>query len=180
MYSNAVKQARTLHFSNLITQKKNYRKFHFKTINFLINTDFNKSSMPASYTACEDFADHIRSKISAIRSSLLFQQNVDFNISEALFLPEETLGSFVLVDAKMPGRVFSQLNPTLCLLDPIPTTLLKTFYGFFECELLNIVNGSLQTGVFPSACKTAAVRPLLKKSNLYHKILNNYRPVSNL
>ena len=179
IYNSAVKQARTLHFSNLITQNKNNPKFLFKTIDFVINTE-NKSSMPASDTACEDFADHFGSKINAIRSSLLSQQNVDFSISEAFFLPKETLEIFVLVDDKMLGRVFSQLNPTTCLLDPIPTSLLNTFYGFFESELSNIVNCSLQTGVFPTACKTAVVRPLLKKSNLDHKILDNYRPVSNL
>ena len=114
IYNSAVKQARTLHFSNVITQNKNNPKFLFKTIDFVINTE-NKSSMPASDTACEDFADHFGSKINAIRSSLLSQQNVDFSISEAFFLPKETLEIFVLVDDKMLGRVFSQLNPTTCL-----------------------------------------------------------------
>uniref|UniRef100_A0A3B3I2H5 Reverse transcriptase domain-containing protein n=1 Tax=Oryzias latipes TaxID=8090 RepID=A0A3B3I2H5_ORYLA len=80
----------------------------------------------------------------------------------------------------MLGRVFSQANTTTCLLDPIPTSLFKAFYKFFESEILNIANCSLQTGVFPSACKTAVVRPLLKKSNLDPKIMDNYRPVSNL
>ena len=42
------------------------------------------------------------------------------------------------------------------------------------------MNCSLQTGVFPTSFKTAVVKPLLKKSNLDHNILNNYRPVSNL
>ena len=35
-------------------------------------------------------------------------------------------------------------------------------------------------GVFPTALKTAAVKPLLKRNNLDPSILNNYRPVSNL
>ncbi|XP_076601118.1 uncharacterized protein LOC143329205 [Chaetodon auriga] len=64
--------------------------------------------------------------------------------------------------------------------NPIPTSLLKTFYGFFEEQILNIVNYSLQTGVFPAAFKTSVVKPLLKKSNLDPNIFNNYRPVSNL
>ena len=42
------------------------------------------------------------------------------------------------------------------------------------------MNCSLQTGVFPTAFKTAVVKPLLKKSNLDPNVLNNYRPVSNL
>uniref|UniRef100_A0A3Q1FPB8 Reverse transcriptase domain-containing protein n=1 Tax=Acanthochromis polyacanthus TaxID=80966 RepID=A0A3Q1FPB8_9TELE len=47
-------------------------------------------------------------------------------------------------------------------------------------DLLDIINNSLQTGVFPSSLKTAIVKPLLKRNNLDPSILINYRPVSNL
>lgn len=97
-----------------------------------------------------------------------------------MILPEETLESFVLVDARILGRVFSQVKPTTCLLDPIPTPFFKTFYELFEEQLLYMVNCSLQMGVFPTSFKTAVVKPLLKKSNLDPNVLNNYRPVSNL
>ena len=43
-----------------------------------------------------------------------------------------------------------------------------------------IVNESLRTGTFPSALKTAAVRPSLKKPTLDADELKNYRPISNL
>ena len=46
--------------------------------------------------------------------------------------------------------------------------------------ILKITNTSLETGIFPTAIKTAIVKPLLKKSNLDHTILSNYRPISNL
>ena len=180
IYNEAVKQARTSHISQLITDKKNNHKFLFSTIARLMNTDFRKPSMVPTNSLCEDFADHFRGKIDGIRSTLLEQNNVVFNRPEPSLLSEETLEHFVLVDAETLGRVFSQVNPTTCLLDPIPTSLLKEFYGFFEFELLSIANCSLQTGVFPAAFKTAVVRPLLKKSNLDPDILNNYRPVSNL
>ncbi len=179
-YNNSIKLARKNHFSKLITDNKNNPRFLFSTFDLLTSTDFNKSSMTPTETLCEDFADHFRSKIDNIRSSLLSHQNTVLNTPGSLLLPEETLESFSLVDARALGRVFSQVNPTTCLLDPIPTSLLKTFYEFFEEQILNIVNCSLQTGVFPSAYKTAVVKPLLKKSNLDHNIFNNYRPVSNL
>ena len=38
----------------------------------------------------------------------------------------------------------------------------------------------MKNGIFPSACKRAIIRPLLKKSGLDVNILKNYRPVSNL
>lgn len=181
IYNNTVKLARISHFSRLITDHKNNIKFLFSTIDRLeFKSNFKKPSKPPSDALCEDFADHFRSKIDNIRSSLLPQQNLFFNTPVPLLLPEETLESFALVDARTLGRAFSQVNPTTCLLDPIPTSLLKTFYGFFEEQILNIVNYSLQTGVFPAAFKTSVVKPLLKKSNLDPNIFNNYRPVSNL
>ena len=120
------------------------------------------------------------SKIDDIRSSFLSQQFIAVTPPGSLLLPEETLESFALVDARTLGQVFSQVNPTTCLLDPIPTPFFKTFYGFFEEHLLNIVNCSVQMGVFPTSFKTVVVKPLLKKSNLDPNIPNNYQPVSNL
>jgi len=166
-YNNAIKQARISHFKKLISDNKNNPKFLF-------------SHKTTTGTLCEDFADHFGSKIDDIRSSLLSQQFLAGTTPGSLLLLEETLESFALVDARTLGRVFSQVNPTICLLDPIPTPFFKTFYGFFEEQLLNNMNCSLQTGVFPTSFKTAVVKPLLKKSNLDPNILNNYRPVSNL
>lgn len=94
-----------------------------------------------------------------------------------MFLSAETLKRFGLIDVKMLGQVFSQVNPMTCVLEPIPTSLLKTFYGFFEHELLNNAHRSLRVGVFPAALKKAVMWPLLKNSNLD---LDNYWPVSNL
>ena len=39
---------------------------------------------------------------------------------------------------------------------------------------------SLESGHFPSSLKTAVLSPLLKKANLDHEVLANYRPISNL
>ena len=44
----------------------------------------------------------------------------------------------------------------------------------------NIVNTSLSEGVMPAQLKQAVITPLLKKKNLDHEELKNYRPVSNL
>ena len=39
---------------------------------------------------------------------------------------------------------------------------------------------SLETGIFPSALKSAFVTPILKKPNLDPDIMKNYRPIFNL
>ena len=53
-----------------------------------------------------------------------------------------------------------------CEDDPIPTTLLKNILPSVLPLLTAMVNGSMQTGVFPDDLKQALVKPLLKKANL--------------
>ena len=71
-------------------------------------------------------------------------------------------------------------NSKSCNLDPIPTKLLKEHLDLLLYTVYNIINGSLQSGVFPTSLKTASVTPLLKKQSLDKEIKKNFRPVSNL
>ena len=66
-----------------------------------------------------------------------------------------------------------------CILDPLPATLLQQHFELLLHIILKIVNLSLESGHFLSL-KTAVLSPLLKKANLDHKNLANYRPISNL
>ena len=66
-----------------------------------------------------------------------------------------------------------------CKLDPILTNLLKQILPCVLQLITNIVNLSLDNGMFPDTLKMALVKPLLKKANL-DLIDNNFRPVSNL
>ena len=78
-------------------------------------------------------------------------------------------------------KVIKSLSKASCSLDPLPTRLLTEH---FLPELLpvitDIVNMSLENGIFPESLKTALVRPLLKKISLNRNVHKNYRPVSNI
>ena len=67
-----------------------------------------------------------------------------------------------------------------CILDPLPATLLTHHFDLLLPIILKIVNLSLESGHFQSSLKTAVLSPLLKKANLDHEVLANYRPISNL
>lgn len=74
-----------------------------------------------------------------------------------------------------------RLSSATCALDTMPTKFF--FKGVFNCladDVLEIVNTSLLTGLFPTILKHATVTPLLKKTNLDRSIIDNYRPISNL
>ncbi len=77
-------------------------------------------------------------------------------------------------------QIISQLNSSSGCLDSIPTVFLKKVLHILIDYVLDIVNNSLETGIFPNAFKKAVVKPLLKKPNLDYSLLNNYRPISNI
>ena len=66
------------------------------------------------------------------------------------------------------------------ILDPLPASFLTHCLNDFLPHLTSIINDSLHSGLFPSAFKSAIVKPLLKKTTLKPEIMKNYRPVSNL
>jgi hypothetical protein len=86
---------------------------------------------------------------------------------------------FSLDDTDMLRKVMSQLNPSICRLEHIPTTSFKTLFNCIS-EVQAIVNHSLFRGNFPIALITAKVKPLLKKSNLDSSALSNFGTISNL
>ena len=67
-----------------------------------------------------------------------------------------------------------------CCLDPLPATLLKKHFDLVLSSICGIVNLSLVSCLLPSALKNAVLTPLLKKPNLDHEVLSNFRPISNL
>ncbi|XP_070567335.1 uncharacterized protein [Ptychodera flava] len=77
-------------------------------------------------------------------------------------------------------KIVSSSPSKTCLLDPIPTSLLKQCVDKLMPILTVIINLSLTTGTVPQSLKNAVVSPILKKSSLDSNIFKNYRPVSNL
>ena len=89
------------------------------------------------------------------------------------------MACFNVIDPKTLVETVTQLKPSTCCLDSLPTNL----FNVFDClaiAILQIVNNSLQSGNFPKALKTPVIKPLLKKRSLDARLINNYRPISNL
>ena len=73
-----------------------------------------------------------------------------------------------------------QVSCKNCMLDPIPTWLIKESRSELLPVMTNIINSPHRSNQVPTSMKSAIVTPLLKKSTLDPDILKNYRPVSNL
>ena len=80
----------------------------------------------------------------------------------------------------MLRSVLSDLNTKECEADPIPVKLLLQCIDEVKTILLFIINQSLQAGIFPSAAKSAIVRPAVKDYKSDLNSYKNYRPISNL
>ena len=74
-----------------------------------------------------------------------------------------------------------KMSPTKsCLLDPLPTFLIKECIDILLPSLTKLANCSLMEGCVPDAFKFAVVTPLIKKPNVPSNDLKNYRPVFGL
>ena len=88
------------------------------------------------------------------------------------------LTSFGQVCAAVVTKVIQSMTNKSCLLDPIPTWLLKSCLPELVPVTTKIINTMFENGTVPVELKQAILSPILKK--LDHQNFNNFRPVSNL
>ena len=88
------------------------------------------------------------------------------------------LSSFTPMTGSEIVNVINGMASKSCEMDPIPTTLLKDILPIIKL-ITNIINISLQFGVFAKNWKVEVIKSLLKKIGL-DLIPQNYHPVSNL
>ncbi len=122
----------------------------------------------------------IREKIHQHLSSPGTDQSLIIGSLDSAVRPDVHLDCFAPTDFQQLTSTIISSRPTTCLLDPIPTKLLKETLPLLSTCLLDMINPSLLTGCVPQSFKVAVLKPLLKKPTLDPEVLANYRPVSNL
>ena len=78
------------------------------------------------------------------------------------------------------GKIISKSPTKSCLLDPLPTFLIKECIDILLPSITKLVNCSLHEGLVPDGFKKAVVTPLIKKASFPVEDLKNYCPVSGL
>jgi len=144
----------------------------------LPSTDDNKALV-------DKFCDFFISKIAAIQQDLSSLQSTTVPLScppvSSLLQPSTSyLNQFSPVSESDVEKCIKNSPKTSCQLDPIPTKLLLNILPAMVPIITDIINKCFSSGEFPAPCKSAIVRPLLKKPSLDCEVLKNYRPVSNL
>ena len=140
------------------------------------------SHLPLSQLA-DTFSSYFIDKITAITDVLMSETSSDRSAMPDRIEPTFSgipLSEFTPVSAQQVMLLVKKSSSKSCSLDPVPTWLLKEAADELVPILTTIINASIREANVPSSMKKAAVRPLLKKTNLNRDNLRNYRPVSNL
>ena len=117
-----------------------------------------------------DFADYFIEKIqNALDGNAKFKPKRNSTITP--------LKIFEPTTADEVTTIIKGMKTKSCELNFLPMSLLKKALPYVINTITNIMNVSLEKGVFPDSWKTAIIRPLLKKLGL-ELITSNYRLVS--
>ena len=96
-----------------------------------------------------------------------------------LVQPKSLLSDFQPLTPEEVQKVILKMSSASCILDPVPTKVVKQCITSLRNPITHIVNTSITSGEFATKRKQAVVAPLIKNSSL-PPILSNFRPVSNL
>ena len=179
---NTIFKSKMDYYSNRISEAGNDNKALFRLIDRLLHRKAEKS-YPTS-TSAEDLANtfvtFFEDKITRIRSIPTPSEIPDYFSSLDISTTNCELSNFSPTSNLELSKIARSVVQKSCCLDPLPATLLKEHLDLLLPSICSIVNLSLVSGFLPSSLKNAVVTPLLKKPNLDHEVLGNFRPISNL
>ncbi len=180
-YRQALKVARTEHIRKLIDNNQNNPRFLFSTVARLTNKQMSPDlNIPSQFNS-NDFMNFFTEKIDNIRNTITNVDSTASSTSASFIAPKEKLHCFTTIGQDELNKLITASKPTTCLLDPLPTKLLKELLPVAEEPLINIINSSLSLGHVQnhSSWRLLRLLPLIKKPQLDPCELANYRPISN-
>ena len=181
-FNRCVEEAKSTYYKDRLQTRD--KKVTFKVLKSLLNSQ--ESTLPDHSNEkqlCNDFVNFFTDKVRKIKSSISVQAEKLGPSQTVSALPEacaSKLGELTPTSVDELRAIIKTAAPKSCSLDTLPTELLKDDLETHLPILTELVNSSLTSGHFPSALKHGVVRPLIKKANLDHNQMKNYRPVTNL
>lgn len=173
-------KAKSSYYTEIISSNSGDQRSVWKSLNNILHRH-----RPTTLPDCKSlgqlassFGSYFLDKISVIRAAFPSnaQQIQDLPPNRDI-LPMESLAPATQDEVR---RLILTSPTKSSVLDPIPTTLLKSCIDVLIAPITSLINMSLAEGSVPPVFKSAVVTPLLKKPTLPKDDMKNYRPVSNL
>ncbi|MBV8073763.1 MAG: RNA-directed DNA polymerase, partial [Acidobacteriaceae bacterium] len=179
LVSNLITNSKRKYFRNLISDSKHNSKKLWSGLNSMLNRS-SRSTLPSfssGKTMASSFLKFFSDKVTVLYSKLNPDSASPHTLPVTNPLVFTHFSSVSEDDVK--AAILSSSNST-CVLDVIPTKLLKSCLGVFLPPITTLINLCISESSVPTDFKSAIVTPLLKKTTLPKDDLANYRPVSNL
>src|ERR1700761_201822 len=174
-----ISSSRRSFYRNLVANNINHPKKLWTTLDKLLSRKSTPKlpfSIPSSNLPSA-FLNFFNDKIVRLRSSITSTTSSPHILPPS---PPPPLNCFFPATNEEVRKLILSSNNSTCSLDVLPTWLIKSCIEALLPPLTTLLNLCLTEGSFPSSFKHALVTPLLKKFNLPHDDLANYRPISNL
>ncbi len=170
-------------YSNQIIENSNDKRRLFQITKKILNANPD-TRLPDVSNVADSFCNYFVDKIVRIRSDIKSSSDsladLDIIKNEIFKINGVSLDYFSPTTTEEVRKVINSMSTATCELDPIPTNILKSCCDELLPVITDIVNLSLKSGQVPSDLKRAIIKPLLKKNNLDHNDMKNFRPVANL
>ncbi len=156
------------YYENTIQENSKDQKALFKVVDKLLhkNEEPKLPTHTSLHELCESFADFFVNKITKIRLDLSSIRSCAQHIPSKQVPNCNKLIEFAPSTEEDVQKIIMKSPSKSCILDPIPTELLKACIGPLLPVITLIVNLSLSTATMPDNMKEAILSPLLKKFNL--------------
>lgn len=177
--SRLISASRRSFYRSLVTKFKDRPRNLWSTLNDLLSRN-SRSCLPSYASLAEltnSFLNFFNDKIVKLTAKLQ-PPTIDPHFPPPFDPP--VLDEFAITSPEEISKVIMASSDATCILDPIPTKLLKSCIDVLAEPLSRLVNMALAEGCFPELFRAAVVTPLIKKSSLPREEFSNYRPISNL
>ena len=182
-----VKKAKDEFYAQKVHECEGYQKKLYKIIDSLMGRGKPNILPTASSNLllAKNLNSFFISKIDTLREVLMSLEPTTAKMSipdldSILKTCTAPMDTMIPASVEEVTKIIKESSKATCMLDPMPTALVKEIVTHLALYITNIVNMALSTGIFPSKLKSVIVLPLLKKQNLDSESFKNYRPVSNL
>ena len=168
---NLIKSVKSEYYSSVIKENSGNQKVLFKTVQKLLQKPIFNCYPPSDNDRmlADEIATFFATKIDTLHNDLLVKKmslidSVE-SVTDEVLIMSLTLKFSTFTEMKIDeiGKLATKLFSKSCVLDPLPSVVIKQCKDLSLPTITNIVNLSLRDGCMSTCLKSAVMSPLFKK-----------------